>query len=327
MARKNRNARKARRARFANQELVNESVRKEEEQVAAQTAARQVEIQSSFLEEQAPTLCLEQRIEPVPVRQIVTEGYQRVLNQRNVNAIAKNFDPARLGVLVVNHRADGTYAVLDGQHRLSALRKLGVMEANCIVLEGLTVEQEADYFRRQNENKQSLRVNDMFKAATWAGDEESLRIKDIMGKCGFTIGKSGRTMTICAVGALQQIVRLFGFETLELTLTSIAQTWPQDTVILRREMLAGVAEFWHRFAGRTDPTMFTSRMKIKVPVDMLMEAKTRSGGKLVTNTSFNKTMRFATCSVLVDAYNKHLSKDSKNRLSMQWDAKEGTENV
>ena len=118
--------------------------------------------------EPIPAKEVEQRIECVPLERIVTEQYQRILNMKNVAGIVKNFDPAKLGVLVVSHRADGTYAVLDGQHRLAALRRLGYDAANCIVLEGMTIRQEADYFRRQNENKQSLRINDTFNASLWA---------------------------------------------------------------------------------------------------------------------------------------------------------------
>ena len=126
---------------------------------------------------------------------------------KNVAGIVKNFDPAKLGVLVVSHRADGTYAVLDGQHRLAALRRLGYDAANCIVLEGMTIRQEADYFRRQNENKQSLRINDTFNASLWAEDAESLRIKALMDKYGFGMASpasrcasapSGRCSASCA---------------------------------------------------------------------------------------------------------------------------------
>ncbi|MDY5220460.1 MAG: DUF6551 family protein, partial [Eubacteriales bacterium] len=71
-----------------------------------------------------------QQIQLIPLACIVTEEYQRVMNMRNVAGIVKHFDPAKLGVLVVSHRKDGTYAVLDGQHRLTALRKLGYTATN-----------------------------------------------------------------------------------------------------------------------------------------------------------------------------------------------------
>lgn len=165
-----------------------------------------------------------QQIQLIPLTSIVTEEYQRVLNMKNVSGIVRDFDPAKLGVLVVSHRPDGTYSILDGQHRLTALRKLGFAAANCIVLEGMTIQQEADYFRRQNENKQSLRIADTFNAAVWAEDEESVTIKGIMDRYGFRLGKSGQPMCVCAIGALQSIIRQFGVSVLELTLASIALT-------------------------------------------------------------------------------------------------------
>ena len=274
-----------------------------------------------------PAKEVEQRIECVPLERIVTEQYQRILNMKNVAGIVKNFDPAKLGVLVVSHRADGTYAVLDGQHRLTALRRLGYDAANCIVLEGMTIRQEADYFRRQNENKQSLRINDTFNASLWAEDAESLRIKELMDKYGFRHGKSGQPMCICAIGALQSIIRQFGEDTLELTLAGIAATWPKDATILRREMLAGLGEFWHRYGASLSIAQFESRMRDRIPMELYQETRRRTQCKATPGTAFNKSVRFVTCGVLVDAYNKGLRIGSKNRLSLTWEAAEGDNNA
>lgn len=260
-----------------------------------------------------------QQIQLVPLVHIVTEEYQRVLNMRNVAGIIKHFDPAKLGVLVVSHRKDGTYAVLDGQHRLTALRQLGYASTNCIVLEGMSIREEADYFRRQNENKQTLRIADTFNASVWAEDEESVQIKQLMDKYNFRHGKSGQPMCICAIGALQQIIRQFGTDALELTLASIAATWPRDTTILRREMLAGLGEFWKRYAHVVTVTQFETRMQLKIPMDLYQEVRRRTQGKATPGTAFSKSIRFTTCAVLVDAYNKGLRTGSKNRLKLEWD--------
>ena len=269
--------------------------------------------------EGAPAKEVEQRIECVPLERIVTEQYQRILNMKNVAGIVKNFDPAKLGVLVVSHREDGTYAVLDGQHRLTALRRLGYDAANCIVLEGMTIQQEADYFRRQNENKQSLRINDTFNASLWAEDAESLRIKELMDKYGFRHGKSGQPMCICAIGALQRILRRFGDRTLELTLACIAATWPHDSTILRGEMLAGLGEFWRRYGEKLTVAQFEARMRKHLPMEMYQEARRRTQGKTTPATAFNKTIRFTMCAVYVSAYNKQLRTNSPNRLELEWD--------
>ena len=260
-----------------------------------------------------------QQIQLIPLAHIVTEEYQRVLNMRNVAGIVRHFDPAKLGVLVVSHREDGTYSVLDGQHRLAALRRLGYAATNCIVLEGMSIREEADYFRRQNENKQTLRIADTFNASVWAEDEESMQIKRLMDKYNFRHGKSGQPMCICAIGALQQIIRQFGTEALELTLASIAATWPRDTTILRREMLAGLGEFWKRYAHVVTVPQFEARMQLKIPMDLYQEVRRRTQGKATPGTAFSKSIRFTTCAVLVDAYNKGLRTGSKNRLKLEWD--------
>ena len=263
-----------------------------------------------------------QQIQMVPLMSIVTEEYQRALNMKNVSGIVKEFDPAKLGVLVVSHRVDGTYAILDGQHRLAALRNMGYTSANCIVLEGMTVQQEADYFRRQNENKQSLRIVDTFNASIWADEEESVKIYHIMGKYGFRLGKSGQPMCICAIGALQLIIRQFGETVLELVLQSISETWPHDTCILRREMLAGLGEFWKRYADVITPQQFDARMQTKFPVELHQELRRRTQGKATPSSAFSKSIRFTACAVLVDAYNKGLRIGSKNRLKLEWDITE-----
>ena len=291
-------------------------------EATAVAAAAEQEAQPTFLSdarEGIPAKEVEQHIACLPLERIVTEQYQRVLNMKNVAGIVKNFDPAKLGVLVVSYRADGTYAVLDGQHRLTALRQLGYDATNCIVLEGMTVQQEADYFRRQNENKQSLRINDTFNASLWAEDAESLRIKALMDKYGFRHGKSGQPMCICAIGALQRILRRFGDRALELTLACIAATWPHDSTILRGEMLAGLGEFWRRYGEQLTVAQFEARMRKHLPLEMYQEARRRTQGKIMPSTAFNKTIRFTMCAVYVSAYNKQLRTNSPNRLELEWD--------
>lgn len=291
-------------------------------EATAVAAAAEQEEQPMFLpdaREGIPAKEVEQHIACLPLERIVTEQYQRVLNMKNVAGIVKNFDPAKLGVLVVSHRADRTYAVLDGQHRLTALRQLGYDATNCIVLEGMTIQQEADYFRRQNENKQSLRINDTFNASLWAEDAESLRIKALMDKYGFRHGKSGQPMCICAIGALQRILRRFGDRTLELTLACIAATWPHDSTILRGEMLAGLGEFWRRYGEQLTVAQFEARMRKHLPLEMYQEARRRTQGKIMPSTAFNKTIRFTMCAVYVSAYNKQLRTNSPNRLELEWD--------
>ena len=56
--------------------------------------------------------------------------------------------------------------------------------------------------------------------------------------------------------------------------------------------------------GYTDPTAFFALRSV------MKESKP---------TAFSKSIRFTTCAVLVDAYNKGLRTGSKNRLKLEWD--------
>ena len=74
-----------------------------------------------------------QSIERVPLNEICIEPYQRILNNARVKRIADNFDPARVGVLLLSKRGEHRYAIVDGQHRLCAMRQIGLQEAVCII--------------------------------------------------------------------------------------------------------------------------------------------------------------------------------------------------
>ena len=166
-----------------------------------------------------------QRFEFIPLDNIEPSDYQRSTSPTQVENITNGFDEARLGTLTVSLRG-GKYYIIDGAHRLSALRNLKFTHALCEVLTGLTREQEAEYFRRQNEDKRALTPYDLFKAGIIAGDEMCLRINEIVKTNSFQIGYSHKNFyQIGALHAMFTIVNEYGYETLDDTLCLIANTW------------------------------------------------------------------------------------------------------
>lgn len=73
-----------------------------------------------------------------------------------VNAIAKKFDPRLLGVLTVSKRSDTEFIVIDGRERWEALLRLGVPEAPCFVLRGLTEQREGEIYAEFSQRRQPL---------------------------------------------------------------------------------------------------------------------------------------------------------------------------
>lgn len=252
-----------------------------------------------------------QAIKLLPVGELITGGYQRPTNTAQVDKIVSGFDEAKLGMLIVSER-DGKYHLLDGAHRAAALRKIGYTHAMCIIITGLTYRDEAEYFRTQNQNSRPLTRYNLFKAGLESGDEMCVRIDEITRANSFVVGMSNKCFNnLSAIFALTTICSVYGFETLDLTLGLLRETWEGINNVTRREFLVGSAEFVHRF-GKAD---FAERMKFKNIAEIWQDflAETSHSNR----SSSDPSMRRAFCKVLVRHYNKGLSANSKKRLVME----------
>lgn len=232
-------------------------------------------------------------------------GYQRATNPAQVASIVKKFDETKLGTLTVSERG-GKFHVIDGGHRTKALRQLGYTHASCVVLTGMTFEQEAEYFRNQNEDKRGIRPLEFFKAGLVSGDEQCVDIYRIVRSNGFNIGSDNKDFyKIGAVQALFTITEEYGYEALNDTFRLLVNAWSGIAKASQAEVILGLAEFVRRY-GVVD---FAERMKDKfsaVLFDYTDTARTR-----VTSSA---TARKKFCRVLVEHYNRGLASKSKKRL-------------
>jgi hypothetical protein len=90
--------------------------------------------------------------------------YQRGIEEKRVTRIIDNFDAKLLGTLELSKRKNGTFAVIDGQHRFEALKALGRKTCPALVHSDLSVQQEADLFARQNMGRKQLTPVQRFRA-------------------------------------------------------------------------------------------------------------------------------------------------------------------
>lgn len=189
--------------------------------------------------------------------------------------------------------------------------------ANCLILAGLSLEQEADYYRRQNENHVNLTNYDLYLAGIVAGDPHYLKLKETLGRYGYQAHKKSAPKNVTAIAALTKITELYGFDVLNRTFAYISAAWEGDSTAVRREMLAGIADFAARFGGKVSPEMFATRMGNKLPGQLFYEYRRRSEGRATFRNAFNPTMRWICCVVLMEAYNKGLGSQSNRRLVME----------
>ena len=250
-----------------------------------------------------------QIIKRVSLSEIVTDsGYQRETKASQIQDITMGFDEMQLGVLTVSQR-DGKYHVIDGMHRIHAMRNLGYTHAICLVLTCLTQKQEADLFTKQNKNKRMLRPFDLFKGGLEAEKEIPVEINEIVKANGFQLGAGGRKghNRITAIKALDTIANDYGPAILDDSLCLIASTWPGHTKATKSASLLGVAEFVYRF-GMVE---FAERMKEKcMAVWHCYEKEIHN--RNASAVSIPPRNRF--CRILVEHYNQGLAAQSKKRL-------------
>ena len=128
----------------------------------------------------------------VPVEDLhIDESYQRPV-QNHVKTIAQEWDDMKCDPLKINYRADGYLYVWDGQHRLVALRIMGVDYVLCVITVGLTQEQEAALFGCQGNGIKKPDPYDIFKANVCAGEEVDTAIKDMCDKYDLLVNRNNK---------------------------------------------------------------------------------------------------------------------------------------
>ncbi len=181
------------------------------------------------------------------------EGGQRVLKEPMVEKIVANFEEARLLTIVIWRRDDGTLWIIDGQHRVEALRRLGHSVVFADIRSGITEEQAAYLFWHLNDDPVRVGEFDKFLARIKSGDPVAISIQNVVVERGFHLDRHGRAIHgIAAVRAVETVHERGGSALIADVLTAISQTWRVDPKALTAPILTGVGTFldtWQDAAG------------------------------------------------------------------------------
>lgn len=163
---------------------------------------------------------------------VVDLTYQRqVTNQgrRNIAAIASGFRWSRFSCVVVSPIAGGKFAIVDGQHRVTAAALVGFETVPCQIIMATPGEQ-AEAFTAINSAVTRIHRMSLHKAAVAAGDPKAVQIETVAAAANVTVlpyPKSesnqapGETM---AVGALQEAISRYGPDVVTLALRCVRET-------------------------------------------------------------------------------------------------------
>ncbi len=161
----------------------------------------------------------------VPISEMqVSPLAQRDMNPHWVNRLIAEFDPDQLGTPTVNRR-DGAWYLIDGQHRIEALRGIGWGDQmiECDAYYGLTEEQEAEKFLQLND-RLGVGAFPKFKIGVTAGRAEEAAIDEIVRAAGLRVSTDRYGGSIKAVSALRRVYR-YGPDVLTRTLRILSRAY------------------------------------------------------------------------------------------------------
>lgn len=163
----------------------------------------------------------------LPVAELVIDtSYQRDINRQgvtNIRRIAENFNWAKFGAVICAPAEGGLYAVIDGQHRVTACALLGIRRAPCQIV-AIDRAAQAAAFNAINSVVTRVHTLHAFAAAVTAGDPQAIEVAAVAARAGVEICRypkermrlnPGQTVAVAALG---KALKRYGADVLTLAL-------------------------------------------------------------------------------------------------------------
>jgi hypothetical protein len=222
--------------------------------------------------------------------------------------LAANLRIEELGIPVVNKR-DGHFWIIDGQHRVHALKENGFTkdddQLDCEVYEGLTDEEAAAVFDGRNTSKPVAPLDRFLVRCTRGNDREN-DIRRVVESNGLAIGRDKTDGKITCVGALGKAYDLAGPVCLGQTLRTLNRAFGGDAHAFDGQLLVGLAMDFNRYNGRTkEPEMVKALSEFPHGVRGILRKAEAQRQK----TGNQKTQCIA--ATIVEIYNKRVNGAAK----------------
>lgn len=203
-------------------------------------------------------------IRKVPLGDMHTQtrhAQREKINMARVDHLHANMDLDKIGLPVLSERG-GLYYIVDGQHRIEALKRwMGdgweAQKIECRVYGGLTEEQEAELFLGQND---TLQVNafDKFRVAVNAGRADEVAINQVVQKEGLCISRDDHPGAIRAVSTLRRVYQRSDADVLAKAVRIIRDAY--GDVGFKAQIIDGMAHLCQRYNGTLDEPHAVNRL-------------------------------------------------------------------
>lgn len=202
------------------------------------------------------------------------EHYQRPLIPTSVDALCAEFDARAAGIFAVNLRENNVIALVDGQHRMQAARRLGYRTWPAYAYTGLSIREEAALFLRLQSLRRQHSAFGKWRAHIAAGSSAHITMESIVASFGFRVdvpSKNPRVIscpdTLLIIAGKNQRREIVP-DRVRVVLDFIVACWPSDPLGLNTRTLLGVDHFLRKYAARLDMVVVQAKFRM-CPLDAI----------------------------------------------------------
>lgn len=251
------------------------------------------------------------REQKLPLRLLKTDyTYQSPVKDSQVVKIVRDFDPKALHTIVVSEREDGTYYIIDGQHRVVALIRLNYDFIRCTVHTGLTREEEAKMYHDLN-NRPNKTRGSKGKAKFAYNEESAVKLDELVKSTGMQINyehTGHRKGYISPYATLEQIYKKHGDVHLNNVIVVIKSAFGNDGKHFQSDIMYGFSKFLKTYYKTLDMQNLVDKLE-NVGFEGLMDK--------VENEKFKfKNKKECLPYVMTDIYNRNKKKGQLDRKQL-----------
>lgn len=248
----------------------------------------------------------------IPVRDLDVRWAeaQRHINQKRVDKIAANLDPDAIGVITVSPGQDGKYHIIDGQHRVAAIKQAwgDGQQVPCQVIEEAGSPAEAaDIWLTVNTDRATPHSFERFGVAITAGRELECAVNEVIEASAFVLGKGG----IQAVQVCMRIHERQGAGALAWVLDAADKIWKAGGPAGQANILEGLAAFLARFRYEEEGTVYDfDDARLVKQVALRYVPSRLIGSARAARETFGGSMGVNVARVMTRAYNTRLAQEN-----------------
>jgi hypothetical protein len=239
-------------------------------------------------------------------------SYQRSVNENKVRLIMNNFNEHAIGVVTLSMRENGDLYIIDGSHRIEALKRLGLggSDLNAIVFFDLSLEEESELFILMNENRTKPKRADIHKASALSNIGAASEINEMLASIGLHIGSKPGENTVRAITHLYKVYDKVGIETLKKVMTVLIDANGNHSSSFQAEYMTAVGMIFAKFKNVDSTRLAVAIASAGSPTLALANA----GMKASNKTPLAKVVSLAV--MFVDLYNHKLRVNRLDRIKI-----------